>query len=347
MKEVFLPAKAIVAHGEFIWIYQEQYNYLMHYDVTNKKLQIDIDISKEIGAGTYNKLLVVNGIIYMIPDLADCIISYKIQSGEINKINLPDCMSYTGTKMFCNAILINNKIYCVSCSNKFMVVFDGQTGKLDKLVDVAEMLQCHTIAGCFESVITHGNSIIGIIPNTNKIFVIDTASFTADIVEIGFAENVYTTIASDGTNVFLYEYASGVIYKYSYVDKRVLQKIQPKYKLKYRVCSFGDKILLDPINGGNLIVVDSEGELICELNTIYNISYRMDALCVGAVDESGKFYYNSLDNYLYLFDGKSMSKVDILKMDVSKEVQLNNRLFCSYLLRENRSVSLESFIHSV
>lgn len=349
MSDTFVPAKSIFEYEDNVWIYQEQFNYLMHYDLKWKKVVLAVDLTKEVGPSTYCKILVVDGIVYLIPELGDCIVFYDLQSGELRRIDIPNCAQYNGQSLFCSAMILDNKLYCMPSNYECIVVIDLVNRVIDRLVDISSMLSKYMVLNYFGEAIIHNQSIVGVLPGTNRIYILDTRDFKIEVREIGDDNDKLTSLATVGEDIFLYSYSAYLIYNYSLKEERVCDEIRLHTNTRYRISSFGRNILVDSIHGEYVAIVDKKGNFIYErtADAYCNHSYRLDCLCSGIHDEKGKYYYNALENCLYEFCDDVFEKVGDLKVGDKQDLYLNNKVLDTFILKENCAVGLDTFVKTI
>ena len=77
MSDIYVPAKSIFEYENNLWIYQEQFNYLIHYDLKQNVLVSDVCLTDAVGTGTYCKAVAVCDTVCIIPELSGYIsVSY-------------------------------------------------------------------------------------------------------------------------------------------------------------------------------------------------------------------------------------------------------------------------------
>lgn len=347
MSDTFVPAKSIFEYEDNVWIYQEQFNYLMHYDLKNNVLVSDACLTDVVGMGTYCRAIAAYQTVYIIPELSRHILLYDINSKTIQKIDVPDYEQYKSQAIFCDAFVIGNYLYCMPVYYKGILIVDVTTKKIVDLVDISDVLKKDTVSKYFGSAIACNDKIIGVLPDSNKVYMLDTSNLQCEVFKIGKDEDKLTYIANVGECVFAYSYSSDVIYEYSLCEKSVRKSINVKRNYKYKLFSFGQNILLDAINGGYTAIIDKSGTFVYELSTKYENPYRVDYYCDGSPDTNGKYYYNSLDNFLYEYNGKTLEKVTMLQVDKECNLRINEVLMDTFVLYENRAITLDGFVSTI
>ena len=347
MSDIYVPAKSIFEYENNVWIYQEQFNYLIHYDLKQNVLVSDVCLTDAVGTGTYCKAVAVCDTVCIIPELSGYILFYDIISKKMEKIEVPDYVEYGSQAMFCDAIIIKNYLYCMPVYYKGILIVDVSAKKIVGLVDISDMLKRETVSKYFGSAIACNDKIIGLLPDSNKVYLLDTNDLKCEVLKIGNEQDRLTHLANVGEHVFAYSYSSDVIYDYNIIERKVGNSINVKKDYKYKLFSFGQNILLDSINGGYTAVIDKNGNIIYELMTEYKDPYRVDYYCDGSPDLNGRYYYNSLDNFLYKYNGRSMDKVALLKVDEKCNFKVNDVLMDNFVLYENRAITLDSFVRTL
>ena len=346
------PVDFIVKENK-IWFVHGKLNCLFNFDCKKNELTIlgNIPGEKLIQEGLFCNIKLYKEKLFFVPSYGKEIGVFDIQKEEYKKITLANVENYKNKRLFIEACIYQQYLYCIPYCYENLVKIN-----MDTLYIEYECNQIKDSVRYINDATICGDKMYGVYFRTNEIFRFDIKEKTVVRLKIKDQDCQYSSIVSVGNYLYLYEISKNKIFQYNTLKGAITKEIDIEEGNNHRIKEVGKKsfVLLSP-EEGDFTEYDNNANKIFKRN-LYKSDKKENKYSplghsnlLGVINTGTKenqiVYFDKIKHKFELYDGKKLNSSITIELS-DKDYRKMRELFTSERTGwyfENEIYGLNSF----
>lgn len=320
--ERFFWASTFCMDEDNIWFIYGKVCVLCKYSLKDGKCHIigklpETNLTRE---SLFQKMILVNKKIFIIPCWAEKIVIYDIAKDEFVTLELDFC---AGIK-FNNAFYINDTIICCPSSYSSIISIDINTYQIRNMCKVKDHLIDKSIKFFNDSALVDHSRIVLVSPQSNRLYVYDYEKNKIDNTIVIEEAKGFNFVAKLGNKIVLCDDNNQQIYVYNFETRKIEKSGWPDDKKLVALIEIeGNRVGIDDYDSSWFGIYDEKLSLKMQDYSpmIPDREYYYSYLVGGAEKDRGEtIYFNNCDaSFNWLHDDEFLRKI---RINISQENEL-------------------------
>lgn len=343
---------AFCIDNDTIWFIYGKQCILCKYIISKRVSKIigAIPVNNPAQENLFQKLILADNKLFMIPCWANEIIVYDLEKEEFKIIKI---RPFKGLK-FCGAYVYKNKLICIPAAYEYVISIDIRDMNINyecsvKRIKEEEHIDYFNITDTLEK-----QKVILCSPQSDKIYIYDIEKQTLIGKTVCTEKNgkSFEYVVCIDEQIVLCDNKNHEIITYNYSTKQVENIFWPSGKKTVAVLRLGREIVIDDYGTSWVGIFDKDFELLTEIrNEIVKDRKYYYSYLIGSCesDESQNIYFNNCDmSFNWVKDGKIKKKLRLLISEEDRKYIKENLYICKNVVDiENYFYRLDDFLNVI